>query len=89
MTTGEVTLPAVLGEFARTMLGDYPIQGILDRMVSRTLDVLAVTAVGVTAVAPTATPFSRPPARRAPRWSSSSTARATVRAGSRTAPVGR
>ena len=38
------TLAAVLSEFARTMLTDFPIQGILDRLVERIVDVLPVTS---------------------------------------------
>lgn len=48
----EVALSSVLREFARTMLTDFPIQGILDRLVERIVDVLPVTAAGVTLVSP-------------------------------------
>jgi len=43
-------LAEVLGEFARTMLTDFPIQAILDRLVERIVDVLPVTAAGVTLI---------------------------------------
>ena len=45
-------LVEILGEFARTMVTDFPIQGILDRLVGRIVDVLPVTAAGVTLIAP-------------------------------------
>ncbi len=43
-------LAAVLSEFARTMLTDFPIQAILDQLVERIVDVLPVTAAGVTLI---------------------------------------
>src|ERR1700724_2481974 len=45
-------LSDVLSEFARTMLTDFPIQAILDHLVKRIVDVLPVTAAGVTLIAP-------------------------------------
>ena len=45
-------LADVLSEFARTMLTDFPIQGILDHLVQRIVDVLPVTAAGVTLISP-------------------------------------
>ncbi len=45
-------LADVLSDFARTMVTDFPIQRILDRLVSRIVDVLPVTAAGVTLIAP-------------------------------------
>jgi hypothetical protein len=45
-------LVQILGEFARTMVTDFPIQGILGRLVGRIVDVLPVTAGGVTLIAP-------------------------------------
>jgi diguanylate cyclase (GGDEF)-like protein len=45
-------LSVVLSEFARTMLTDFPIQGILDHLVKRIVDVLPITAAGVTLIAP-------------------------------------
>lgn len=47
---GSVDLSDVLSEFARTMLTDFPIQGILDRLVKRIVDVMPVSAAGVTLV---------------------------------------
>jgi diguanylate cyclase (GGDEF)-like protein len=41
-------LSEVLIEFARTLLTDFPIQGILDRLVGRMVDVLPITSAGVT-----------------------------------------
>ena len=43
-------LADVLSEFARTMVTDFPIQGILDHLVKRIVDILPVTAVGVTLI---------------------------------------
>ena len=48
----EETLSSVLSEFARTLITDFPIQGILDHLVERIVDVLAVTAAGVTLISP-------------------------------------
>jgi diguanylate cyclase (GGDEF)-like protein len=48
----EVQLSDVLSEFARTMLTDFPIQGILDHLVKRIVEVLPVTAAGVTLISP-------------------------------------
>jgi diguanylate cyclase (GGDEF)-like protein len=41
----------VLSEFARTMVTNFPIQGILDHLVSRIVDILPITAAGVTLIA--------------------------------------
>jgi diguanylate cyclase (GGDEF)-like protein len=46
----EEQLSAVLSEFARTLITDFPIQGILDHLVGRIVDVLPVTAAGVTLI---------------------------------------
>src|SRR5689334_11758468 len=46
----EERLSEVLSEFARTMLTDFPIQAILDHLVGRIVDVLPVTAAGVTLI---------------------------------------
>jgi diguanylate cyclase (GGDEF)-like protein len=43
-------LAAVLSEFARTMITDFPIQRILDHLVERIVEVLPVTAAGVTLI---------------------------------------
>ena len=45
-------LSDVLSEFARTMVTDFPIQGILDHLVKRIVDVMPVTAAGVTLITP-------------------------------------
>ena len=39
-----------MSDFARTMATDFPIQGILDHLVERIVDVLPVTAAGVTLI---------------------------------------
>jgi diguanylate cyclase (GGDEF)-like protein len=44
-------LSSVLSEFARTMLTDFPIQGILDHLVKRIVDIMPITAAGVTMIA--------------------------------------
>jgi diguanylate cyclase (GGDEF)-like protein len=46
----EDRLSAVLSEFARTLITDFPIQGILDHLVERIVEVLPVTAAGVTLI---------------------------------------
>lgn len=43
-------LSAVLTEFARTLVTDFPIQDILDRLVERIVEVLPVTSVGITLI---------------------------------------
>jgi diguanylate cyclase (GGDEF)-like protein len=52
----EKKLSEVLREFARTMLTEFQIQGILDHLVLRIVDVLPITAAGVTLVTPGADP---------------------------------
>jgi len=52
----EPLLSEVLSEFARTIVTDFPIQGILDRLVVRIVDVLPITAAGVTLISPGAVP---------------------------------
>ncbi len=49
-------LSEVLREFARTMVTDLPIQGILDQLVERTVEILPVTGAQVTLVPPGAGP---------------------------------
>ena len=49
-------LVEVLSEFARTMASDYPIQGILDHLVRRIVDILPVTGAGVTLISSTTSP---------------------------------
>ncbi len=46
----EGKLTAVLSEFARTLITDFSIQGILDRLVARIVEILPVTAAGVTLI---------------------------------------
>lgn len=48
----ERRISEVLGDFARTLLTDFPIQAILDHLVLRIVDVLPITSVGVTLIAP-------------------------------------
>jgi diguanylate cyclase (GGDEF)-like protein len=48
----EHQLSSVLSEFARTMVTDFPIQAILDHLVVRIVDVLPITAAGVTLISP-------------------------------------
>ena len=43
-------LSEVLSEFARTMLTDFPIQGILDHLVKRIVEIMPVTGAGVTLI---------------------------------------
>ena len=47
-------LSEVMGEFARTMVTDFPIQEILDHLVRRIVDIMPVTAAGVTLISPSA-----------------------------------
>jgi diguanylate cyclase (GGDEF)-like protein len=49
-------LAEVLSNFARTMATDFPIQGILDHLVQRTVDILPITGAGVTLISPGAPP---------------------------------
>jgi diguanylate cyclase (GGDEF)-like protein len=56
MMPSEQQLSDVLSEFARTMLTDFPIQGILDHLVERIVDVLPITAAGVTIISPGSDP---------------------------------
>jgi len=46
----ESVLSSVLSEFARTLTTDFPIQGILDHLVERIVDVLPVSSAGVTLI---------------------------------------
>jgi diguanylate cyclase (GGDEF)-like protein len=52
----EQQLSNVLSEFARTLVTDFPIQAILDHLVKRIVDVLPITAAGVTLISPDADP---------------------------------
>ena len=50
IVVNEQKLSAVLSEFARTLITDFPIQGILDHLVGRIVEVLPVTSAGVTLI---------------------------------------
>lgn len=52
----EDDLSLLLSEFARTMVTDFPIQAILDHLVVRIVDVLPITAAGVSLIEPGALP---------------------------------
>ncbi len=43
-------LSRVLSEFARTLITDFPVQGILDHLVERIVEVMPVTSAGVTLI---------------------------------------
>jgi diguanylate cyclase (GGDEF)-like protein len=45
-------LSAVLRDFARTMATDFPIQGILNQLIEQIVEILPVTAAGVTLISP-------------------------------------
>ena len=45
-------LAGVLTEFARTMLTDFPIQGILDHLVKRIVEIMPISGAGVTLISP-------------------------------------
>ncbi|MDQ1681411.1 MAG: hypothetical protein QOI42_2270 [Frankiaceae bacterium] len=50
--THQESLAALLSEFAHTMVTDFPIQSILDRLVNRIVDALPITGAGVTLISP-------------------------------------
>ena len=50
------TLSEVLSDFARTMLTDFRIQAILDHLVDRIVDILAISGAGVTLISPGSSP---------------------------------
>ncbi len=52
----EQKLSDVLGEFARTMATEFPIQSILDHLVDRIVDMLPIDAAGVTLISSGAHP---------------------------------
>ena len=52
MVENEQQLSDVPCEFARTLVTDFPIQAILDHLVIRIVDVMPVTAAGVTLISP-------------------------------------
>ena len=49
-------LSVVLSEFARTLVTDFPIQGMLDHLVLRIVDILPISAAGVSLISPTSDP---------------------------------
>lgn len=49
-------LSCVLSDFARTMLTDFPIQSILNELVLRIVELLPITAAGVTLISPSTKP---------------------------------
>ena len=53
----EGQLSSVLSELASTLLTDFPIQSILNHLVDRILDVLPVSAVGITMISPGVAPL--------------------------------
>ncbi len=55
-STSTDELSEVLSEFARTMVTDFPIQDILDRLVSRIVEIMPITAAGVTLISPSLRP---------------------------------
>ena len=56
MVETENRLSGVLSEFARTLVTDFPIQGILDHLVLRIVDILPIEAAGVSLISPTTHP---------------------------------
>src|SRR3990170_4487726 len=52
----ENRLSDVLTELARTLATDFPIQGILDHLVERIVDILPIDAAGVTLITATTDP---------------------------------
>ncbi|MGZ4672460.1 MAG: putative bifunctional diguanylate cyclase/phosphodiesterase [Ilumatobacteraceae bacterium] len=46
----EDKLSAVLREFARTVITDFPIEGILDHLVEKIVEILPITSAGVTLI---------------------------------------
>ena len=49
-------LSVVLSEFASTLVTDFPIQSILDHLVTRIVEVMPITAAGVTLISPVTAP---------------------------------
>jgi diguanylate cyclase (GGDEF)-like protein len=52
----EQQLSDVLSNFARTMLTDFPIQGILDQLVRRIVEIMPITGAGVTLISESTSP---------------------------------
>jgi diguanylate cyclase (GGDEF)-like protein len=55
-TKSEAQLSDVLSDFARTMLTDFPIQGILDQLVRRIVEIMPITGAGVTLISESTSP---------------------------------
>jgi diguanylate cyclase (GGDEF)-like protein len=55
-SASERQLSDVLSDFARTMLTDFPIQGILDQLVRRIVEIMPITGAGVTLISETTSP---------------------------------
>lgn len=49
-------LSDVLSEFARTLVTDFPIEGILDHLVRRIVDIMPIDAAGVSLISPSTHP---------------------------------
>jgi diguanylate cyclase (GGDEF)-like protein len=56
MRSTEQQLSDVLSHFARTMLTDFPIQGILDQLVRRIVEMMPITGAGVTLISESTSP---------------------------------
>jgi diguanylate cyclase (GGDEF)-like protein len=56
VTVADRQLSEILSEFARTMLTDFPIQRILEELVSRIVELMAITGAGVTLISDTSSP---------------------------------
>ena len=56
MVPSERQLSDVLSEFARTMLTDFPIQGILDQLVRKIVEIMPITGAGVTLISASTNP---------------------------------
>lgn len=52
----EANLSEVLGDFARTMATDFPVQSIIDHLVDRIVKMLPIDAAGVTLISPGESP---------------------------------
>lgn len=53
----EQQLSELMHDFARTMVTDFPIQAILDRLVDRIVHILPITGAGVTLISPANVPL--------------------------------
>jgi hypothetical protein len=48
----ERAFSSVLSEFARTLITSFPLQGSLDHLIGRIVEVLPVTSAGITLISP-------------------------------------